>query len=175
MGGGYEEARRGSGSSIGEGATAADLLATRSMLLGGPSAVAADGTGVMVPALRDPYHRGRMVAGDAALGDGMVEDLEGTSSGRARSNLGSPYFRPTMAGQANRPGGVFDRLSNPQNFTGVYRRAFFTDGRMNAYADTGVSAIPTRFTGDTNTRSDEHIHSIQVLLRPNLRTGKTFR
>jgi hypothetical protein len=89
--------------------------------------------------------------------------------------IGSPQFRPTMAGQANRPGSVYDRLSNPTNFTGVYRRAYFTDGRMNAYADTGVSSIPSRFVGDTNTGTNETIHSISVTLRPGLRNGGGFR
>ena len=80
-----------------------------------------------------------------------------------------------MAGEANRPGGVYDRLSQPSGFTGVYRRAFFTDGRMNASADTGVSSIPTRFRGSTNAGSNETIHSISVALRPGLRSGKSFR
>jgi hypothetical protein len=89
--------------------------------------------------------------------------------------LGHPGFRATLAGEANSPGSVFDRLSTPTNFTGVYRRAFFTDGRMNAYADTGVSSIPTRFRGNTNTSTNETIHNISVTLRPNLRSGKSFK
>ncbi len=94
---------------------------------------------------------------------------------RRTSTLGSDRFKPTMAGEANRPGGVYDRLSQPSGFTGVYRRAFFTDGRMNASADTGVSSIPTRFRGSTNAGSNETIHSISVALRPGLRSGKSFR
>lgn len=94
---------------------------------------------------------------------------------RRPSTLGSDRFKPTLAGEANRPGGVYDRLSKPSGFTGVYRRAFFTDGRMNASADTGVSSIPTRFRGSTNAGSNETIHSISVALRPGLRSGKSFR
>ena len=94
---------------------------------------------------------------------------------RPRSKYGRPDFCPTLAGQANAQGDVFDRLSSPQNFTGVYRRAYYTDGRMNAFADTGVSAIPSAYEGDTNTLTNETIHDIRSFLRPHLRVGNTFR
>jgi hypothetical protein len=50
-----------------------------------------------------------------------------------------------------------------------------TDGRINHFSETGLSALPSQFAGSTNTRSDETIHDIKVLLRPNLSTGKGFR
>jgi hypothetical protein len=80
-----------------------------------------------------------------------------------------------MAGQSNRPGGVYDRLSSPGSFTGVYRRAYESDGRINAFSETGVSAKSTQYHGSTNTGSNETIHNIKHLLRPNLKTGKTFK
>jgi hypothetical protein len=57
----------------------------------------------------------------------------------------------------------------------VYRRAYLTDGRINHFTETGVSNIPSRFVGDTNTNSDETIRDIKYLLRPNLNTGKSFK
>ena len=86
-----------------------------------------------------------------------------------------PSRRKTIAGEANRPGGVFDRLSNPATFTGVYRRAWYSDGRINHYADTMVSNIPSQYEGDTNTGTDEIITDISVLLRPGLRYGKGLK
>lgn len=93
----------------------------------------------------------------------------------SRSKLGTPEFRPTMAGESNKPGGVYDRLASPSSFTGVYRRAWMTDGRLNHFSETGVSALPSRYEGSTNTRSDEIIHDIRYTLRPNLRAGKGMR
>ena len=57
---------------------------------------------------------------------------------------------------------MYDRLSSPSTFTGVYRRAWFTDGRINHYADTMISNIPSAFEGDTNTGSNEIISDIKV-------------
>jgi len=98
-----------------------------------------------------------------------------SSRGRRHAKLGSSFYTPTLAGEANRPRSVWDRLSQPSSFTGVYKRAYFTDGRMNAFSDTGASAIPTEFRGDTNTQSNETVHDISVMLRTNLKSGKTFR
>ena len=81
-----------------------------------------------------------------------------------RLECGSPL--PPVCVCVRRPGGVFDRLSTPHNFTGVYRRAWLSDGRINHFADTGVSSIPTAYEGDTNTRTDEHIADISVCVRP---------
>jgi len=91
------------------------------------------------------------------------------------AEYGDDGYQPTLAGQSNKPGGVYDRLSSPASFTGVYKRAFETDGRMNAFVDTGVSAKSTRYRGSTNTGSNETIHNIKHLLRPNLKSGKTFK
>jgi hypothetical protein len=57
---------------------------------------------------------------------------------------------------------VYDRLSSPATFTGVYRRAWFTDGRINHYADTMWSNIPSAFEGNTNTGTNEIISDIKV-------------
>jgi hypothetical protein len=82
--------------------------------------------------------------------------------------LGTASFSPSLAGEANAPGSIFERLANPATFTGVYRRAWETDGRINQYTETGVSLRPSRYVGNTNTNSDEHITDIRFLLRPNL-------
>lgn len=88
---------------------------------------------------------------------------------------GSPEYRPTLAGEANAPSSVFARLSSPAHFTGVYRRAWMTDGRMNAFSDTGVSARPTRYAGNTNTNTNEVIHSVGSVLRPSLHHGLNMK
>jgi hypothetical protein len=85
--------------------------------------------------------------------------------------MGTAAFRPSIAGESNAPGSVFDRLSNPESFTGVYRRAWETDGRINQYTDTGASTCPSRFAGNTNTGTDENILDISLLMRPNLLVG----
>jgi hypothetical protein len=98
-----------------------------------------------------------------------------SSSGVHRPLYGEPGFKPTVAGSANRTGGVYDRLSNPENFTGVYRRAWMTDGRINHFTEVGVSAAPSAFVGNTNTGTNESIKDIRFLLRPNLLYGKGFK
>ena len=75
----------------------------------------------------------------------------------------------TIAGSGNKPGGVYDRLSSPQTFTGVYRRRFEGDGRINAHTDLTASA--TQFSGSTNTNTNEKFHDIKGMLRTNLRSG----
>ncbi len=85
------------------------------------------------------------------------------------------YNDAHVAGEANKPGGVYDRLSSPQTFTGVYRRRFAPgdghDGRIGMEAEMHVSAKPTAFKGNTNTRSNENIHDISRTLRTNLGVG----
>jgi hypothetical protein len=75
----------------------------------------------------------------------------------------------TVAGSGNKKGGVYDRLSSPQTFTGVYRRRFEGDGRINAHTDLTASA--TQFSGNTNTNTNETFHGIKNMLRTNLKTG----
>ncbi len=75
----------------------------------------------------------------------------------------------TIAGSGNKVGGVYDRLSSPQTFTGVYRRRFEGDGRINAHTDLTASA--TQFGGSTNTNTNETFHDIKGMLRTNLRSG----
>lgn len=94
---------------------------------------------------------------------------------RTPVQYGTRRYRPTVAGESNKAGGVYDRLSSPSSFTGVYRRAYMSDGRMNAFSESGVSAMGSKYAGSTNTGSDETIHDIKHLLRPNLKSGKTFK
>ena len=54
-----------------------------------------------------------------------------------------------VAGEANEPGGIFDRLSDPNRFTGVYRRGY-NKGGINHHAD------------------DEAHHDIGSLVRPGI-------
>jgi len=72
-------------------------------------------------------------------------------------------------------GGVFDRLTDPQGYTGVYAERFRTgDGRINADYDLSAGGHGARqFVGNTNTGSDEHFSSIAQFTRPNLRHGGT--
>lgn len=101
--------------------------------------------------------------------------LSASRSPSRGSLLGTPSYKPTMAGEANKPGGVYDRLASPDTFTGVYRRAWLTDGRINHFTETGLSRIPSKFEGHTNTGSNETIHSLSHMLRPNLSQGKGFK
>ena len=75
----------------------------------------------------------------------------------------------TIAGSGNKKGGIYDRLSSPQTFTGVYRRRFEGDGRINAHTDLTASA--TQFSGSTNTNTNEKFHDIKGMLRTNLKSG----
>lgn len=75
----------------------------------------------------------------------------------------------TIAGSGNKKGGVYDRLASPQTFTGVYRRRFEGDGRINAHTDLTASA--TQFGGNTNTNTNETFHDIKGMLRTNLKSG----
>jgi hypothetical protein len=65
--------------------------------------------------------------------------------------------------------GIFKKLYDPRSYTGVYAERFRTgDGRINGEADNR----PGRgFRGSTNSGTDETIHDISVLMRPNLRSG----
>ncbi len=71
--------------------------------------------------------------------------------------------------------GVFDRLTDPQGYTGVYAERFRSgDGRINADYDLSAGGHGARqFVGNTNTGSDEHFSSIAQFTRPNLRHGGT--
>jgi hypothetical protein len=63
---------------------------------------------------------------------------------------------------------VYKKLYDVRSYTGVYAERFRTgDGRINGEADNRTGRA---FTGSTNTGTDEIIHDISVLMRPNLRT-----
>jgi hypothetical protein len=65
--------------------------------------------------------------------------------------------------------GVFAKLYDVRSYTGVYAERFRSgDGRINGEADNRPGRA---FSGSTNTGTDEIIHDISVLMRPNLRSG----
>ena len=65
--------------------------------------------------------------------------------------------------------GVFKKLYDVRSYTGVYAERFRSgDGRINGDADNRPGRA---FTGSTNTGTDETIHDVSVLFRPNLRSG----
>lgn len=65
--------------------------------------------------------------------------------------------------------GVFAKLYDVRSYTGVYAERFRSgDGRINGEADNRPGKS---FSGSTNTGTDEIIHDISVLMRPNLRSG----
>jgi len=69
--------------------------------------------------------------------------------------------------------GIYKRLYDPRSYTGVYAERFRSgDGRINGDTDTRAGRA---FTGSTNTGTDETIHDISVLMRPNLRSGTMMR
>lgn len=62
-----------------------------------------------------------------------------------------------IAGSANKPGGVFDRLCDQDSYTGVYAERFKGGGgRINGdTVNGGVS-----FSGNTNSGGDAHIRDL---------------
>ncbi len=111
--------------------------------------------------------------GVAGSGASRQRDAAPSVGAMRYSTLGSKEFRPALAGEANAPGSVFERLADPGSFTGVYRRAWETDGRINQYTETCASMKQSLYTGNTNTATDEHVTDIGLrgFMRPNLLTG----
>jgi hypothetical protein len=72
---------------------------------------------------------------------------------------------------------VYDRLTNPSEYTGVYKRAWHAGGyaTMNHGADIGVTGSRTSFAGHTNTATNEVIHDIRHTLRTGAAKGKAFK
>ena len=69
--------------------------------------------------------------------------------------------------------GVYKKLYDPRSYTGVYAERFRTgDGRINGESDNRPGR---RFNGNTNSGTNEIIHDISVLMRPNLRSGTMMR
>ena len=67
----------------------------------------------------------------------------------------------TVAGEANKPGGVYDRLSSKKTFTGVYKKRFEGGGgRIN-----GDTVNGRTYNGDTNGGTDERVIDISQVLR----------
>lgn len=69
--------------------------------------------------------------------------------------------------------GVFKKLYDPRSYTGVYAQRFRSgDGRINGESDNRVGRS---YNGHTNQGTDEVIHDISVLMRPELRSGTMMR
>jgi len=69
--------------------------------------------------------------------------------------------------------GVYKKLYDVRSYTGVYAERFRTgDGRINGDADNRPGRS---FSGNTNTGTDEVIHDISTLMRPNLRGGSMMK
>ncbi|GMH92899.1 hypothetical protein TL16_g12484, partial [Triparma laevis f. inornata] len=67
----------------------------------------------------------------------------------------------TIAGEANKQGGVYDRLSNQKTYTGVYAKRFSgSGGRINGDTINGRS-----YNGDTNQGTDVRVDDISQILR----------
>merc|ERR1712100_364464 len=90
-------------------------------------------------------------AASAASPAAMQQQQQMTAAPRAPASA-SPGVRPVyapdnapLAGEKNKPGGVFDRLSRPENFSGVYRKRFEGHGRINS--DTSTTNYKTSYKG----------------------------
>ncbi|KAG5183197.1 p25-alpha-domain-containing protein [Tribonema minus] len=71
----------------------------------------------------------------------------------------------TIAGSANRAGGVYDRLCNTNSYTGVYAERFkggAAGGRIN---DDTVNCGPRGFSGHTNAGGDHIVRDISQICR----------
>ena len=90
----------------------------------------------------------------------------GTPGSSNRGGRGSAPDNAPIAGEANREGGVYDRLSRPENFSGVYKKRFEGHGRINS--DTQTTNFATGYKGSTNTGTDETFHDISGMMRTNL-------
>jgi hypothetical protein len=146
----------------GAAGAAAFSASLRAGLYDGDGAAASAG-GVYSPAATRSGGRGG--------GHGRGRTTPASAAGGGKPGYGEPGFTPTLAGSGNRRGGVYERLSSPGSFTGVYRRAFESgDGRINGHAST-LSAVPHGFRGSTHDKSDVPIGDISAVLRPNLRSA----
>lgn len=68
--------------------------------------------------------------------------------------------------------GVFKRLYDVSTYTGVYAERFRSgDGRINSHSGNRAGKS---FNGSTNAGTDENIHSIASIMRPNLASGSTM-
>lgn len=138
----------------------------------------------MSPAASSLYNKHEQAYAKSMSTQAARQNMAGGMSpaGRPQSSPGNMYgtpsrsdsskFRPnnaTIAGSANKRGGVYERLAKKDNYTGVYRRRFEGDGRINAHTD--LTASSTQFKGNTNTRTNEKFDSIKGMLRTNLSSG----
>jgi len=68
--------------------------------------------------------------------------------------------------------GVYKKLYDPESYTGVYKERFRSgDGRINGETDNRPGRA---YAGSTNTGTDDTIHDISVLMRPNLHGAGTM-
>lgn len=105
---------------------------------------------------------------------GVPDSTERRSMRRSSSSR-----RPTLPGEGIKPGSVYDRLTNPHNYTGVYRRVHRSGGgyvrvysvcwgrpwltrgvadRINAFSE----SYGKYFTGNTNDASNSAVHEIKA-------------
>ncbi|CAM9648479.1 unnamed protein product [Phaeothamnion confervicola] len=99
--------------------------------------------------------------GSAASGDGGLGGRKpsfGTSGGGGAGGA-------TIAGSANRKGGVYDRLCNPDTYTGVYAERFnggAMGGRING--DTAAYSAGRGFNGNTNSGGNYIVRDISQIV-----------
>jgi hypothetical protein len=70
---------------------------------------------------------------------------------------GGGAYKATHAGEANKKGGVYDRLTDTSKYTGVYGK-----GAINGHASTSSGR---GYAGDTNTGTNQNIKDISSTLR----------
>lgn len=147
----------------------ASSRASRAGSLGSSSRPFGGDASVLSSSFRGVVADGHFVLSSQSLGAaGAGASRPRAASPRRYDALGSASFKPALAGEANAPGSVWERMADPSSFTGVYRRAWESDGRINQYTETEGGIGRSRFVGSTNTGTDEHITDIRHLLRPNL-------
>jgi hypothetical protein len=90
-------------------------------------------------------------------------DMEGS-----RGAAGDPRTwgnNATVAGSANKKGGVYDRLSGEASYTGVYKERFAGDAHQGGRINGDTRNAASRYQGDTNTGTDERVRDISQILR----------
>lgn len=110
------------------------------------------------------HHNGQTPSFSPSRTTVELENLLDRSPADARGvKLASPVndkvnkSRPsvTIAGEANKPGGIFDRLSSEKSFTGVYAERFKSPHANKAQ----------QFRGHTNTGTDEPVYDISQVVQ----------
>mmetsp|Transcript_19373 Transcript_19373/g.20098 ORF Transcript_19373/g.20098 Transcript_19373/m.20098 type:complete len:569 (+) Transcript_19373:14-1720(+) len=90
---------------------------------------------------------------DRSPADNRGVKLSNEAAAAANSSSAQKPKRPVIAGEANKSGGIYDRLSQQDSYTGVYRERFNQQGTSQP-----------EFRGHTNTGTDQPIHDISKIL-----------